>query len=343
MKAIRSWVGAAAAATLLLTTACGSDSDTASGGETTIRVATLPGSTQAIPEIIAASQGMFKKAGLKVETVNIKSGPEATTLLIAGDVDITPTVTSTVLPAIDRVEIVAGQAKNIGSELVRRKGYQDAAAEKPYPQNLAGMAGAKVGVAAIGGYFQILTEQMYREAGVDPGKVKFIGVGGGQTQMGALSSGQVDLSISNPIVSTSLINSGKGELLVRSRDVPSIKDFPEAVYVTKRGASDEKRADLAKYLGAIEEAIEWSKDPANQEAFSADVAKAFGFKDKDTAKIVSQIFAPDQGDQISQFGLGIEKSDFDALSAFMLGNKLIKKPVTYEQAVKPVTPVKPAG
>ncbi|MGW4202397.1 ABC transporter substrate-binding protein [Streptomyces sp. NPDC004726] len=342
MKAIRSWAGAAAAATLLLTTACSSDSGS-SDGRTTIRVATLPGSTQAIPEIIAKSQGMFKKAGLEVETVNIKSGPEATTLLIAGDVDITPTVTSTVLPAIDRVEIVAGQTKNIGSELVRRKGYEDAAAEKPYPQNLAGMAGAKVGVAAIGGYFQILTEQMYREAGVDPAKVRFIGVGGGQTQMGALSSGQVDVTIANPIVTTTLVNSGKAELLVRTRDVPSIKDFPEAVYVTKRGLSDEKRADLAKYLGAIEEAIAWSKDPANQQAFAADVAKAFGFKDKDTAKIVSQIFAPDQGNQIGQFGLGIEKSGFDALSAFMLENKLIKKPVTYEQAVKTITPVKPAG
>ncbi|MGW6455724.1 ABC transporter substrate-binding protein [Streptomyces sp. NPDC055078] len=334
MRAFRT-LAATVVAVALLGTAC---SPGGSDDPDSIRIGVLPGSTQQLPELIATSQGLFKKAGLTVKTVNMKSGPEGVTLLMAGEVDLVATPPGAVLPMSERVTIVAGQQRNLGMELVRRKGFKDSETKKPFPEVMKELAGAKIGIPAMGGYGQVLLEEMYAQSGESPGKANFVAVGTGQTQISALSTGQVDLTFSNPIAAATLKERDKGETLVLSRDVPKINNFPEMVYATKRGASGNTKKAIATYLGAVEEAMDWSKNPANTKALAAEMTEGFGIKDPSVATAVAEAFSPSGGNQVGQYGLDVDRAGFDSLVAFMVENKLLKKSVGYDKAVGLIKP-----
>ncbi|WP_081792288.1 ABC transporter substrate-binding protein [Rhodococcus wratislaviensis] len=323
-----------AALGLSLLTACGGR-DSASSN--TLRIGYIAGSAASLPDMIAKERGIFEDAGLNVQFVNTDSGPGLVNLLLSESVDVTWAPTSNVLAATEKVQIVAGTVRSYGFELVRRKGFADSSTSLSYPDNLQALAEGRVGISATASYAQVMAEGMFNEAGVAPGNLDFLSVGVGPTSRGALKSGQVDLLMANPVTAAELQVAGDGDPVISTRDIPALKNLPEAAYVTKRGISKAQEEKVAKYLEAAEEAITWAQSESNIEDFDALLTQVYGLS-PDDAEATAERYNPGEGNLIGEYGLSFDQGGFDELVAILLKGKLLTEKVSYDEATALIEP-----
>lgn len=221
---------AAVAAALALTTltACGGDSS-ASGGEDG-KVKIMVGGLDKViylPAMLSQRLGYFKAEGLKVQLLTEPAGVQATTSLVAGDVQ---GVVGFYDHTLDlqvkgkQVESVVQLAQAPGEvEVVSNK----AAGELKSPKDFKGK---KLGVTGLGSSTDFLTKYLAVDSGVKTSEFTPVAVGAGQTFISALKQGSIQGGMTTDPTVAQILEQKIGKVLIDMRTPEGSKQALGGLY-----------------------------------------------------------------------------------------------------------------
>ena len=142
------------------------------------------------PMWVAVDKGLFKKHGLEVGMVQMRSGQFNITALMSGDVQAMWPAISSVLSGVSggaKIGCVASPFNKIARELIVRKEID----------SLAGLRNKIIGVQSIGGGFWLQTMIVFDSLGLDPDKhgLKMRVIGDEPTILQALLASNIDAGV----------------------------------------------------------------------------------------------------------------------------------------------------
>jgi ABC-type nitrate/sulfonate/bicarbonate transport system substrate-binding protein len=157
---------------------------------------------------IGVEQGFFRKHGVNVEVINIRSGPQTVAALASGEIQIAYTIPGTVLSAA-----AAGMDVAFFGGLVNRADGDFVVA--PNIRSAEDLKGKKVGVQSIGGGVWSLAMLALEYLGLEPtrDKILMMVLGDQSVLTQAMSTGAVDASYLGYTFSTLLKEKGFRVLL----------------------------------------------------------------------------------------------------------------------------------
>ncbi|MBP8536034.1 MULTISPECIES: ABC transporter substrate-binding protein [Streptomyces] len=230
MRSSAKFSAAAVAAALALTTltACGGDSS-ASGGEDG-KVKIMVGGLDKViymPAMLTQRLGYFKAEGLKVQLLTEPAGVQATTSLVAGDVQ---GVVGFYDHTLDlqvkgkQVESVVQLAQAPGEvEVVSNK----AAGELKSPKDFKGK---KLGVTGLGSSTDFLTKYLAVDSGVKTSEFTPVAVGAGQTFISALKQGSIQGGMTTDPTVAQIVEQKIGKVLIDMRTPEGSKQALGGLY-----------------------------------------------------------------------------------------------------------------
>ena len=157
---------------------------------------------------IGVEQGFFRKHGVNVEVINIRSGPQTIAALASGEIQIAYTIPGTVLSAA-----AAGMDVTFFGGLVNRADGDFVVA--PAIRSAEDLKGKKVGVQSIGGGVWSLAMLALEHLGLEPirDKILMMVLGDQSVLTQAMSVGAVDAAYLGYTFSTLLKEKGFRVLL----------------------------------------------------------------------------------------------------------------------------------
>ncbi|MFE1929114.1 ABC transporter substrate-binding protein [Streptomyces sp. NPDC059474] len=230
MRSSAKFSAAAVAAALALTTltACGGESS-ASGGENG-KVKIMVGGLDKViymPAMLTQRLGYFKAEGLEVQLLTEPAGVQATTSLIAGDVQ---GVVGFYDHTLDlqvkgkQVESVVQLAQAPGEvEVVSNK----AAGEMTSPKDFKGK---KLGVTGLGSSTDFLTKYLAVDGGVKTSEFTPVAVGAGQTFISALKQGSIQGGMTTDPTVAQIVDQKIGKVLIDMRTPEGSKQALGGLY-----------------------------------------------------------------------------------------------------------------
>jgi NitT/TauT family transport system substrate-binding protein len=157
---------------------------------------------------VGAEQGLFRKHGVHVEVINIRSGPQTLAALISGDIQVAYTIPGTVVSAA-----AAGMDVAFFAGIVNKADGDFIAA--PRVRSPEDLKGKRLGVQSIGGGVWSMTMLAVEYLGLDPNRDKMIVmiVGDSPVLAQSLESGGIEATYLNYTHSRSLKDKGFPVLL----------------------------------------------------------------------------------------------------------------------------------
>ncbi|SED59493.1 ABC transporter substrate-binding protein [Streptomyces melanosporofaciens] len=230
MRSSAKFSAAAVAAALALTTltACGGDSS-ASGGENGNVKIMVGGLDKVIymPAMLTQRLGYFKAEGLKVQLLTEPAGVQATTSLVAGDVQ---GVVGFYDHTLDlqvkgkQVESVVQLAQAPGEvEVVSNKAAGEVASPKDFK-------GKKLGVTGLGSSTDFLTKYLAVDSGVKTSEFTPVAVGAGQTFISALKQGSIQGGMTTDPTVAQIVDQKIGKVLIDMRTPEGSKQALGGLY-----------------------------------------------------------------------------------------------------------------
>ncbi|MEE4591398.1 ABC transporter substrate-binding protein [Streptomyces sp. DSM 41524] len=230
MRSSAKFSAAAVAAALALTTltACGGDSSASGGGDGKVKIM-VGGLDKVIymPAMLTQRLGYFKAEGLKVQLLTEPAGVQATTSLVAGDVQ---GVVGFYDHTLDlqvkgkQVESVVQLAQAPGEvEVVSNK----AAGELKSPKDFKGK---KLGVTGLGSSTDFLTKYLAVDSGVRTSEFTPVAVGAGQTFISALKQGSIQGGMTTDPTVAQIVDQKIGKVLIDMRTPEGSKQALGGLY-----------------------------------------------------------------------------------------------------------------
>lgn len=140
-----------------------------------------------LPLYVGQKMGFFKNEGLNVE-INYSHGDSVSIqALDTGQAQIMSGTPEAIIRGYEK-----GLHGVLFYQIYRNLIYSVAAPEGGKIKSPADLAGKTIGVSSMGSTGLIIAKVAAKDAGVDPGSLKFLPVGTGQRALGALKDGQVD-------------------------------------------------------------------------------------------------------------------------------------------------------
>ena len=144
----------------------------------------------AAPMWVGIETGLFKKKGLDVSMLQVRSGPILMATLASGSVQVVYSASSSAINAISaglKINCIAFPVNRIARELMTRKEIK----------SLEDLRGKIFGVQSIGGGFWLQTMLLLNHLKIDPDKyqLKIRVIGDTATITQALITGQVDAAV----------------------------------------------------------------------------------------------------------------------------------------------------
>ncbi|MBA6440330.1 ABC transporter substrate-binding protein [Streptomyces sp. GMR22] len=230
MRSSAKFSAAAVAAALALTTltACGGDSS-ASGGEDG-KVKIMVGGLDKViymPAMLTQRLGYFKAEGLKVQLLTEPAGVQATTSLVAGDVQ-------GVVGFYDHTLDLQVKGKQVQSvvQLAQAPGEVEvvsnkAAGELKSPKDFKGK---KLGVTGLGSSTDFLTKYLAVDSGVQTSEFTPVAVGAGQTFISALKQGSIQGGMTTDPTVAQIVEQKIGKVLIDMRTPEGSKQALGGLY-----------------------------------------------------------------------------------------------------------------
>jgi len=180
----------AAAATVL---ACGTAS--AQGHGEVLKFQDYPSTGGNLLIRVAIEKGYCEKYGIKCVLQSVPSAPLGLQVLTAKSIDVSMTPLSVQVAATLRGAkvraIAGGVVDNVGKMVVRNEALGPNA-DKNFPDAIRDLKGKKIGVTARGGSAELQVQFLMEKAGMKASDVTIVAVGGANTAMSSLLSGQID-------------------------------------------------------------------------------------------------------------------------------------------------------
>jgi NitT/TauT family transport system substrate-binding protein len=276
----------AAAAALTLAAGCGG---TAGGGgaDKTITIASAPNVFLAAL-YVAKDDGLFEKAGLKINIVEVESGNDSIAALASGKAQFADVgfedlaelrkegdeTVVMVHDILDRVTLTLVMR----TEVAKRKGVS---ATSPLQDRLRALRGLKIGITSPGAPTDTYMRYYLGSVGINPERdVQLVPLGGGSALLAALEKGQIDayhLSPPTPYVAaqqgfgTVLIDGPKGE-------VPELDRFDYTAWATSREWASQNRTTATAFSQVLTTATR--KVKSQPEAVAGQILDDIGSNDR---------------------------------------------------------------
>ncbi|MGW5441968.1 ABC transporter substrate-binding protein [Streptomyces asiaticus] len=230
MRSSAKFSAAAVAAALALTTltACGGDSSASGGGDGKVKIM-VGGLDKVIymPAMLTQRLGYFKAEGLKVQLLTEPAGVQATTSLVAGDVQ-------GVVGFYDHTLDLQVKGKQVQSvvQLAQAPGEVEvvsnkAAGELKSPKDFKGK---KLGVTGLGSSTDFLTKYLAVDSGVRTSEFTPVAVGAGQTFISALKQGSIQGGMTTDPTVAQIVDQKIGKVLIDMRTPEGSKQALGGLY-----------------------------------------------------------------------------------------------------------------
>jgi len=152
----------------------------------TVGMPTTPPNIVHMPVIVANELGLFKKNGIEVKTVALDGGVKVFRAMLAGNLDIAQapgTVTSIGISKGSKVKGILGTLYKFEASMVVRGDIK----------TMADLKGKRIGIQQPGGFADILSKTVLRNAKINPKEVNFVSIA--TEDVPALVANQVDTAI----------------------------------------------------------------------------------------------------------------------------------------------------
>src|SRR5213592_300470 len=195
-----------------------------------------------LPNKLTEALGYFKDQNLTVNLIDEPSGKDATTALIASEVEASS-------GSYDHTIDVAGLGKNLVEvvQLLRAPGEAEmvATAKANDIKGPADFKGKKLGVTSIGSGTHGLTQYLASTKGIAPDQFTPIAVGAGDTFIAAIKQGTIDAGMTTEPTISRLVKTGDAKVLIDLRtpettraalggDYPFISIYMRADWVAQK-------------------------------------------------------------------------------------------------------------
>jgi len=215
-----------------------------------IRVGSPAPSAVVAPIWIPQQAGIFAKYGLDTEVIFFNSGGLSLTTLIAGEVPITMSGGSDIIPAVlngGPVFLISSYAERIPLTLVTSSTIK----------SVNQLKNKKLAISRFGSNTDVAMRYIVSKAGMDPTKdVTFVQVGGQSARFAALQSGSVDATVIGP-PSTLIARKLNLNLLVNL--AASDLEFLYAGLATTKSYLNARPDVVERYLKAFVEGVHFAK------------------------------------------------------------------------------------
>jgi NitT/TauT family transport system substrate-binding protein len=235
---------------------------------TTVKIGCTP-SLGLVPQAYMMQNGLDQKNGIKLQCVNVQTGPQQAALLVSGGENITNLLPTNLYSLLDAgVPMVAFQPiqNGTGFDLLVRKGY-------PLPDQGSGWQGvmkdlakARIGVPARGAAGEDLARGLFQAAGANTSSATYIATGTPATTIAALSNGSVDAAITfEPGISEALTHGIATQpfSLIKGQGPASMADWGGLFYSSTKSYATSHPAVLKDFATAYQTAVAWMTNPAN--------------------------------------------------------------------------------
>ena len=249
-------------------TACGGDS-AADGDGTTITVAeqSVAGMTTGLWPHLAEELGYMKDVGIRIKDyVSVTKGSDAISGMQSGAVQ------------ISHIGVDGMAAASKGAKVVGIAAETDASiwtvVTSPDITSWDQLKGKTIALGSTSDITTVVFDELAKEAGLDPEKdLTYVALGATPQRIAAVQQGQAAATIATfPPVQTVIASGAVNDLgfAPDGGDVPRI--MATDIEASSEWAEDNPDA-AASYLRAIIRAIDWAKDPANQDEAAEKIAK----------------------------------------------------------------------
>lgn len=289
----------AAAVGLLLIGACGGSTNpqptpsaSRSPERATLKIA-VGGQAQPayMPLSLGISLGFFKAEGLSLEIQDQKGDAQALAALNEGSVDVAASLyehTIRMQAQGKQVEMITVFDLDPGLVLFANAKHQDA-------KSIRDIAGAKIGVSAVGSPAEEMVKYLFKQNGLDPNAARTVAVGIGSPAQTALKNDVVQgLATMEPAAST-IEQSGDGKVLYDTRTPPGTRTvfggtYPAGgLYLTTEFAKQNPRT-MAALARAVVKTLKYVHSHNADEIASALPAPVF-YPDGNRAFFVQELQA----------------------------------------------------
>jgi NitT/TauT family transport system substrate-binding protein len=224
-------------------------------GKLVVAIGTAPPDLTLHPYYYAQENGFYKAEGVEVQLNPYNGDATAMRALTAGEADLAASGLAIPLKAIEagsRLKVVVATAPKLDYLLVAQKGIASA----------KDLEGKNVGISGPGAVSYQVPLLMIKAAGGDPGKVKFVAVGGSSARTLALIAKKIDAAVLNTSFAS---RTTKYDHLHSIGD--AARDLPNFIYVVEvatERAIREKRAALQAFVTATLRGARWAMQNPEQ-------------------------------------------------------------------------------
>jgi NitT/TauT family transport system substrate-binding protein len=251
------------------------------GGEG-ITIGVFTGSTFSIPYPIAVGEGFFALNGLNAKIVKFTTGPALISGVISHSVDLSAlsplVLTSTQLQGQSSLRATGPSMKSSTLLVASTASVGIEAKTLAYPETVRLLKGKRVGVPALGAAGQVLVDSLLVGAGMMPGDVTYLAVGGESSALAALKAGRIDAYTTSASGVATFEQNGVDVAVLAGGEKGGSPDFNGVRTDVSATTTDftGSGAKFERYCNAMKSTIAWIADPKNKEAGAKYIAAETG-------------------------------------------------------------------
>ncbi len=201
---------------------------------------------------LAKEQGFFKKHGLDVELVFIRSGAEGITAMQSGSIDVTLAIPGYALVANERnFDLVMVMQNEIAHATPPDTGGIVVAKDSKISK-LSDLAGGTVAVNALRAQEAVSAQYLIKKAGVPRDKIKYVEVPF-PSMWDVVTRGQADAVVAIDPFTTTFVQ--RGGRVISWMYVDAIPEMPIGAFWSKRAWAEKNADTLERFTLAMEESI----------------------------------------------------------------------------------------
>jgi len=226
---------------------------------------------------LGAEQGLFRKHGVNVEVINIRSGPQTMAALVSGDIQVAYTIPGSVVSAASSgldVAFFAGIVNRADGDFIAG----------PSIHNPADLKGKRIGVQSIGGGVWSMAMLAIEHLGLEPNRDKMtvMVVGDSPVLAQSLESGGIEATYLNYTHSRALKEKGFPVLLdLGKAPIP----YQGLAAATRRGYLRQNPQIIDSLMGGFVETVAFIHKPENKETVIKSLVKNLRLKSPQDAEI----------------------------------------------------------
>lgn len=225
---------------------------------------------------LGAEQGLFRKHGVNVEVINIRSGPQTMAALVSGDIQVAYTIPGSVVSAAASgldVAFFAGIVNKADGDFIAA----------PAIRNPEDLRGKRIGVQSIGGGVWSMAMLAIEHLGLEPNRDKMtvMIIGDSPVLAQSLESGGIEATYLNYTHSRSL----------KEKNFPVLLDLGKApipyqglAAATRRGYLKQNPQIIDSLMRGLVETVAFIHKPTNKEVVIKSLAKNLRLKSPQDAE-----------------------------------------------------------